>query len=73
MWTRPTSGVYPYLPLATNVPRTFFLWGRGILLKVDKFQYAEIHIIIAVKLVLSLSEYTKIDVGWGFQRSPRAS
>ena len=41
-------GVYPYLPLATNAPRT--IWE--ILLKFNKFQYTKIHIIIiAVKWV----------------------
>jgi len=43
-------GVYPYLPLATNEPRTiFFFWGGGGYEKFNKFQYTKIHIIIAAK------------------------
>ena len=42
----------------------------GFYEKFNKFQYTKIHIIIAVKWVFSLSEYIKIDVGWGFAPDP---
>jgi len=34
------------------------------------FQYTKINIIIAVKWVSSLSQYTKNDIGWGFAPDP---
>ena len=39
--------------------------GGGFYEKFNKFHYTKILIIIAVKWVFSLSEYTEIDVGWG--------
>ena len=65
---RASRGVYPYLlQLVTNAARTIL---GEILLKFNKFQYTKIHIIIAVKWVFSLSEYTKINVGWAFAPDP---
>ena len=59
--------VYSYLPLATNAPWTIF-WGGGFiknLISVYKNPFNN-----CCQMSFSLSEYTKIDVGWDFAPGP---
>jgi len=58
--------VYPYLPLATNAPRT--IWGdfiKSLQLSIYKNPYNN-----CCQMSFSVLKYTKIDVGWGFAPDP---
>ena len=61
-------GVYPYLPLATNAPRTIF--GEGNFIKSLTNFSTQNPYNNCCQMSLSLSEYTKIYVGWGFAPDP---